>query len=93
MSEGYDFAPRKLTHDQARMEQHLYWSRKTVAERLAAMTALTARMYRMRGISIDEQEADWTVSRVRRRKSPADRLRDLVDAEELALIPDEDRQA
>jgi len=39
------------------------------------------------------KEAGWTVSRVRRRKSPADRLRDLVDAEELALIPDEDKQA
>jgi hypothetical protein len=63
------FAPRKLTHPQARMEQLLYWSRKSIPERLAAATALTRRMYRMRGIDIDEQEADFTPSRVRRRQS------------------------
>jgi hypothetical protein len=61
-------APRKLTHAQARMEQHLYWSRKSIPERLAAATALTRRMYRMRGIEIDERKTDFTPSRVRRRK-------------------------
>ena len=68
MSEPEDFAPRKLTREQAKMEQRLYWSRKTIPERLAAMTALNVRLYKMRGFSIDEQEADFTVSRVRRRK-------------------------
>jgi hypothetical protein len=63
-----DLAPRKLTHHQARVEQVLYWSRKSIPERLAAATALTKRMYRMRGIHIDEQEADFTPSRVRRRQ-------------------------
>jgi hypothetical protein len=61
-------APRKLTHQQARMEQLLYWSRKTIPERLAAATALTQRMYRMRGIHIDEQNPDLTPRRVRRRQ-------------------------
>lgn len=59
-------APRKLTREEARREQHLYWSRKSVAERLAAMTELTRRMYRMRGIDIDERKADFTARRVRR---------------------------
>jgi hypothetical protein len=62
-------APRKLTRDQARMEQHLYWSRKTIPERLAAATALNERMYKMRGIDINERKADFTPSRVRRRQS------------------------
>jgi hypothetical protein len=61
-------APRKLTHEEARREQRLYWSRKSAAERLAAMTELTRRMYRMRGIDIDERKADFTPSRVRRRQ-------------------------
>jgi hypothetical protein len=61
-------APRKLTHQQARMEQLLYWSRKTIPERLAAMTALTRRMNEMRGIFIDEQNPDLTPRRVRRRQ-------------------------
>jgi hypothetical protein len=60
--------PRKLTHHQARMEHLLYWSSKSIPERLAAATALTARMYKMRGIHIDEQQADFTPRRVRRRK-------------------------
>jgi hypothetical protein len=60
-------APRKLTHEQARMEQLLYWSKKTIPERLAAMTALNQRLYRMRGIEIDEQIADFTPRRVPRR--------------------------
>ena len=62
-------APRKLTHSEARMEQRLYWSRKSMPERLAAMTALTKRMNELRGIFIDEQNPDLTPSRVRRRKS------------------------
>jgi hypothetical protein len=62
-----DLAPRKLSHPQARMEQLLYWSRKSIPERLAAMTALTRPMYRMRGIDVDELKADLTPSRVRRR--------------------------
>jgi hypothetical protein len=50
------------------MEQLLYWSRKSIPERLAAATALTARMYKMRGIDIDEYEADLTPRRVSRRR-------------------------
>jgi len=50
------------------MEQRMYWSQKTVTERLAAATELTRRMYRMRGIDIDERKADFTPSRVRRRQ-------------------------
>ncbi len=60
-------APRKLTHEQARMEQLVYWCKKTMPERLAAMTALTNRLYRMRGIEIDERKADFTPSRIPRR--------------------------
>jgi hypothetical protein len=62
-------APRKLTYHQARMEHLLYWSRKSVPERLAAAHALTRRMYRMRGIDIDQYKTDLTPSRVRRRQS------------------------
>ena len=51
-------APRKLTHHQARMEHLLFWSRKSVAERLAAAQALTERMYLMRGINLDEYKTD-----------------------------------
>lgn len=61
-------APRKLTHEQARQEQAVYWSKKTIAERLAAMTALNQRMVAMRGIDIDEQETDFTPCRVSRRQ-------------------------
>ncbi len=50
------------------MEQLLYWSQKSVPERLAAATALTRRMYTMRGIAYDEQEADFTPSRISRRR-------------------------
>jgi hypothetical protein len=63
-------APRKLSHSEARMEQLVYWSRKTIPERLAAAAALTRRMKEMRGITQgrqDEQEADFTPSRIRRR--------------------------
>ena len=70
MTQGDTFStPRKLTHHQARMEQLRYWSLKTIPERLAAATALTGRMQRMRGINIDEQEADFTPRRIRRRQS------------------------
>ena len=61
-------APRKLTHQQARMEQLLYWSRMSIPERLAAANALTRRMYSMRGIDIDQYKTDLTFSRVRRRQ-------------------------
>jgi hypothetical protein len=59
---------RRLTREQAKLEQRLYWSRKTIPERLAAMTALTKRLYRMRGIDIDEFKADFTPRRIPRRK-------------------------
>ena len=64
-----DFGPRKLTHQQARMEQLLYWSRKSIPDRLAAAAALTRRSYQMRGIDLDQFKADFTPSRVRRRQS------------------------
>ena len=59
---------RKLSREDARMEQLLYWSRKTIPERLAAMTDLTKRLYRMRGIDIDEFQADFTPRRIFRSK-------------------------
>ncbi len=61
-------AARKLSYAGARMEQREYWSRKSIAERLAAATELTRRMYQMRGIDIDERKTDFTPSRVRRRQ-------------------------
>ena len=60
------FAARKLSHEDARIEQRLYWSRKSIPERLAAMTALNRRMLEMRGLDYRELEADLTPSRVRR---------------------------
>lgn len=66
---GADMTPRRLTHVQARMEQHLYWSRKSVAERLAACTELTRRLCRMRGVNLDERKADFAPRRIRRRRS------------------------
>ena len=67
MADGAEnFAPRKLTYDQARAELHLYWSRKSIPERLAAMTALNERMYKMRGIELDDRKNDWTARRVSR---------------------------
>jgi hypothetical protein len=62
-------APRKITHDAARQEQRVYWSGKSIAERLAAMTELTERLYRMRGIDIDQRKTDFTPRRVRHRRS------------------------
>ena len=68
-----DLSPRKLTHEQARAEQRLYWSKKSIPERLAAMTALNKRMREMRGIFLDESKPDLTVSRVRRGKIGSER--------------------
>lgn len=59
---------RKLTHEQARLEQRLYWSKKSISERLAAAAALTKRMYKLRGIDLDEQESDWNPRWVPRSK-------------------------
>ena len=70
MTEGADFGgPRKLGHKAGRMEQMLYWSRKSVAERLAGATDLTRRMVAMRGIDLDERKTDFTARRVSRRRS------------------------
>ena len=63
-----EWSPRKLTREQARMESLLYWSKKTVAERLEASEVLTRRLLQMRGIDRDDAETDWTPSRVRRGK-------------------------
>lgn len=61
--------PRKLTHAEARAEQRLYWSAKTVPERLAAAAALTKSLYKMQGIDLDESKTDFTPRRVSRRQS------------------------
>lgn len=67
MADGFfSTVTRKLTHEQARLEQRICWSQKSIAERLAAMTALTERMYRMRGIDLHELQTDFRVSRVSR---------------------------
>lgn len=63
---GEDWAPRKLSHDQARQEQLTYWSTKPVAARLEAAATLTRRLLEMRGIDLAQSETDWTVTRVRR---------------------------
>jgi hypothetical protein len=60
--------PRKLTPEQARAEQRLYWSRKSPSERLTAATALTKRSYSMLGIDLDERKADLTPRRISRRQ-------------------------
>jgi hypothetical protein len=60
--------PRKLTPEQARTEQRLYWGRKSPAERLAGAAALTKRSYSMLGIDLNERKADLTPSRVSRRQ-------------------------
>lgn len=59
---------RRLTHEQACAERRLYWSRKSVAERLAAATALTERLYKMRGIDVHERKADFSSRFVSRRQ-------------------------
>lgn len=58
--------PRKLTHEQARLEQRRPWSKWSIAERLSAMTALTERPYRMRGINLHEFQTDLHPCRVLR---------------------------
>lgn len=60
-------AARKLTHEQARAEQRLYWMEMTVAERLIASRALTDRLLRMRGLKPNERLTDLTARRVARR--------------------------
>ncbi len=64
-------APRKLSHPEARAEQRLFWSRKSIPERLAGMMELKQRMQQLRGMNIDESNtdklADFTPRRVRRR--------------------------
>ena len=60
--------PRMLTRHASRMEQHLYWSQKSVPERLAGAAELTKRLYRLRGIDLDEQTTDLTPRRVSRRR-------------------------
>jgi len=62
----YFHSPRRLSHQAARMEQLVYWSGKSIPERLAAMTALNRRMLEMRGIAYDELDANLTPRRVRR---------------------------
>ena len=61
-------APRRLTHEEGRAEQRLYWSKKTMAERIAAATELTRQLLAYRGIDIDQQAADLTPRFVSRRK-------------------------
>ncbi len=62
-----DDAPRKLTHAQANAEHHLYQSTKTIEKRLEACTAITRRLYAMRGIDLDDFKTDLTPSRAPRR--------------------------
>ena len=57
---------RKISREQGRAEQREYALSLSVPERLAAMTALTEDLYRMRGIDRNERQTDWTVTRVRR---------------------------
>ena len=63
-----DLVPRRLTRDEGRKELLRFWGGKTVAERLDAMTELTRRLYRMRGIDVDQFKTDFTPRRVRRSK-------------------------
>jgi hypothetical protein len=71
IEEAWPTAARMLSHEEARAEQRLYWSRKSVAERLGAMAELNRRMHRMRGSELDERkadgQADFGPSRIRRR--------------------------
>ena len=60
--------PRKLTHEQARAEQRLSWSRMTVQQRLAGAAELTRSMFQMRGIDLDDFETDFTPRRISRRQ-------------------------
>jgi hypothetical protein len=61
-------APRMLTHAQARDEQRKYWASKTPAERIAAATELKRRSLAILGINLDDRKADFTISRIPRRR-------------------------
>jgi len=69
MPDEEQWAPRKLTHAQGLKEQLMYWRGRTIPERLAAATALTRRMYKMRGIDLDAFQTDFSPRRISRRKS------------------------
>lgn len=66
--EEEELAPRKLTFEAARLEQAIFWGGKSIPERFAAATALTKRMYAMRGIDLDDFKTDFTARRVSRRR-------------------------
>jgi hypothetical protein len=59
---------RKLTHAAARSEQRLETMRMSVAERLAAMSELNRRMYRMQGVEVDDREASFSAGLITRRR-------------------------
>jgi hypothetical protein len=61
-------APRKLTHEQARIEHLRYWSTKTVEERLAGMTALNREVLIKKGLDPDKVEWDWNPRMVTRER-------------------------
>jgi hypothetical protein len=61
-------AARMLTFEQARAEQRLYWAGKSMQERLTAMAELTRRMYKLRGIDVDQPWSDFPARRIRRRQ-------------------------
>lgn len=71
IKEAWPTAARMLSHEEARAEQRLYWSRKSIPERLAAMAELNRRMYQMRGIDVDQISADLTPGFVRHSNNPA----------------------
>jgi hypothetical protein len=64
---GEGLGLRQLTHAEARAEQRLYWSGKTMAERLEGMWELNRRMAAWRGVELDERSATWTIRRVTHR--------------------------
>jgi hypothetical protein len=68
MPDEEQWAPRKQTHSQGLIEQLMYWRGRTIQERLAAATALTRRMYKMRGIDLDAFQTDFSPRRISRRK-------------------------
>ncbi len=63
------FDARMLTREEAKTEERLYWSRRTVAERLAGAAAITKDLYRMRGIDLDAPGPSLTAHFVARRRS------------------------
>jgi hypothetical protein len=78
--------------DEALREHLLYWSKKTVAERLAEAHVLNRRMLAMRGIDLDAPQRDWTARRVPReppataRERMAERRKHLADARALEML-------